>query len=131
MENEESKTAEQQAEFDEATVGTPPLHEQSPAEEAPPDAHCPNCNGPGIRKGKVILCQVCDAGFRYTKEGATVDELGPFDDHERRISVLEGSGVIEAQPPEPAEAQPPEPAEAQPAEPARAQPAETNDDDGI
>jgi len=128
MESDENKTAEEQAEFNKATVGTPPLHEQVPAEpvEPPVDAHCPNCNGPAIRKGKVIICQVCDAAFRYTKEGPKVEELGPFDDHERRISMLEGSGILEV-----AEPQPPEPAEQQPAEPAQRQPVEPSDDDGI
>ncbi|KKM19446.1 hypothetical protein LCGC14_1655640, partial [marine sediment metagenome] len=31
--------------------------------EPPAGAHCPSCNGPGIRKGKTIACQVCDASF--------------------------------------------------------------------
>lgn len=102
-----------------------------PVEEAPPvdppaDAHCPNCNGPGIRKGKTIACQVCDASFRYTKEGPKVAELGPFDKLEARVTNLEGGGVAE-----PAEPQPAEPAEPQPAEPAEPQPAEPIDDDGI
>jgi len=51
---------------------------------------CPNCNSPAIRKGKVIICQVCDASFRWTQEGPKLVELGPFDDHERRIKALEG-----------------------------------------
>lgn len=92
------------------------------------DAHCPNCNAPGIRKGKVIICQVCNASFRWTKEGPKVEELGPFDELAARVTALEGG----KQPlPEPSGKQPAEPAEPQPAEPAKAQPAEPSDDDGI
>ncbi len=84
--------------------------------------HCPNCNGPGIRKGKTILCQTCDASFRFTKEGPRVEELGPFDKLEERVTKLEGGGVVE-----PETAQPAEPETAQPAEPISAQPAEPED----
>ena len=62
--------------------------------EPPSDAHCPNCNGPGIRKGKTILCEICDCSFRYTKEGPKVEELGPFDELAARVAKLEGSGNV-------------------------------------
>jgi len=81
------------------------------------DAHCPCCNAVGIRKGKTIMCQFCNATFRYTKEGPQVEELGPFDKLESRVAALEGSGITE--PPEP---EPPEP------ESAKLQPAESEDD---
>lgn len=104
-----------------------------PAEtvDPPAEAYCPNCNGPGIRKGKVIACQVCDASFRYTEEGPKVEELGPFDDHERRIAKLEGetSEGIGKRIAEITESrQPPEP---EPPEPAKPQPPEPSEDDGI
>ncbi len=98
-------------------------------DEVTSDAHCPNCNGPGIRKGKTILCQVCDASFRYTKEGPKVEELGPFDKLEDRVTKLEGGHVARRFPMgEPETAQPAEPETAQPAEPISAQPAEPEDD---
>lgn len=100
--------------------------ESIPAVEPPTDVHCPNCNAPGIRKGKVIACQICDASFRFTKEGPQVEELGPFDKLEQRVTDLEGGGITE-----PAKPQPVEPDEAQPAEPAKAQPVEPSEDDGI
>ena len=53
-------------------------------------AYCPNCNGAAMRKGKVIVCQVCNASFRYTAEGPKVAELGPFDELQGRVSRLEG-----------------------------------------
>ncbi len=59
----------------------------------PTDAHCPNCNGPGIRKGKTIACQLCDASFRFTKEGPKVEELGPFDKLAARVTRLEDGPV--------------------------------------
>jgi len=105
-----------------------PAAEPAQAANPPADAHCPNCNGPGIRKGKVIACQVCDAAFRYTKEGPKLDELGPFDDHEQRITQLEGGTI--AEPPEPAKEEPP--AEPEPPAPAKPEPAKAHvDDDGI
>ncbi|KKN06579.1 hypothetical protein LCGC14_1075730 [marine sediment metagenome] len=85
-------------------------------------AHCPNCNGPGIRKGKTIACQTCDASYRYTKEGPKLVELGPFDELSDRVSKLEG-GAAEPHGPQPAE-----PVEPQPAEPVEPQPAEPEDD---
>jgi len=95
---------------------------QSQAEPVGDLAHCPNCNGPGIRKGKTIACQTCDASFRYTKEGPKLVELGPFDELAARVSKLEGGTA------EPETAQPAEPETAQPAEPETAQPAEPEDD---
>ena len=115
MENEETKPeltvdAPQGAEIPEPAA-------ESTAIEPTADAHCPNCNAAGIRKGKTIICQNCDASFRFTKEGPQVEELGPFDKLESRVAALEGSGITE--PPEP---EPPEP------EPAKPQPAESEDD---
>ncbi len=95
---------------------------QSKAEPVGDLAHCPNCNGAGIRKGKTIACQTCDASFRYTREGPKLVELGPFDELTARVNKLEG-GVAE-----PDTAQPAEPDTAQPAEPDTAQPAEPEDD---
>ena len=95
---ESFKSEEEQTAFNKATVGTPPLHEQRPPEPPPADAHCPNCNGPGIRKGKTIVCEKCDAAFRFTKEGPRVEELGPFDKMDARVTALEektGSGRSE------------------------------------
>ena len=63
---------------------------QSQADPVGDLAHCPNCNGPGIRKGKTIACQLCNASFRYTKEGPKLVELGPFDELSARVSKLEG-----------------------------------------
>lgn len=101
-----------------------PAAEQAPPEPPPPETHCPNCDGPGIRKGKLIICEVCDAAFRYTKEGPKVEELGPFDRLENRVTALErkdGDGrIVPAEPPEPA---------APPGEPIPAEPIE--EDDGI
>ncbi len=88
--------------------------------EPPDDAHCPSCNGPGIRKGKTILCETCDCSFRYTKEGSKVDEVGPL---EARVARLEGLKM-----PEPKVAQPAEPEKPQPAEPEKPQPVEPEDD---
>lgn len=83
--------------------------------EPPTDAHCPSCNGPGIRKGKTILCELCDCSFRYTKEGPKVEEVGPFDRLAGRVSNIENR--LGVQPAEPKVAQPAEPETAQPAEP--------------
>lgn len=109
--------------------------QELPVEGAPPaDAHCPNCNGPGIRKGKVIACQVCDAAFRYTREGPKLDELGPFDDHERRIAKLEGEtneGIAKRIEDITQSRQPAEPDEPQPPEPAKPEPAKPSADDGL
>lgn len=74
-----------------------PVEPVEPQEEEiidpPTDAHCPSCNGPGLRKGKTILCQICDCSFRYTKEGPKVEELGPFDKLAARVTKLEGGPV--------------------------------------
>jgi len=52
---------------------------------------CPNCMQPAIRAGNEITCEHCDAIFTITKkEGAKVKQLGPLEDHERRIRALEG-----------------------------------------
>lgn len=88
-------------------------------------AHCPNCNGPGIRKGKTIACQKCNAAFRYTKEGPKLVELGPFDELAERVAKLEGRPAPEPTAPQPPEPQPPEP---QPPEPVPADPIESEDD---
>ena len=99
-----------------------PVIDTEPPEPPPPEimrTHCPNCDSPGIRKGKLIICEVCDAAFRYTKEGPKVEELGPFDRLENRVTALErkdGDGGIV-------------PAEPIPAEPIPAEPIE--EDDGI
>jgi len=95
-----------------------PVAEPPPATEPPPDAHCPNCNGPGIRKGKVIVCEKCDTSFRFTEEGPKVEKLGPFDKLENRVTALETKNgdrvhfVPEKLPAEP----PPEPLPAEPIE---------------
>ncbi len=68
----------------------------SEAESVGDLAHCPNCNGAGIRKGKTIACQTCNASFRYSKEGPKLVELGPFDELSARVSKLEG---VPAEPP--------------------------------
>jgi len=81
--------------------------------EPPTDAHCPSCNGPGIRKGKTILCELCDCTFRYTKEGPKVEDVGPLEKRVARLERFAGEA---------------EPKRAQPAEPEVAQPAEIQDD---
>lgn len=90
-------------------------NQENPAEAIGDLAHCPNCNGPGIRKGKTIACQSCNAAFRYTKEGPKLVELGPFDELAQRVAKLEGIPAPEPAP-EPTAPQPPEPDEAQPPE---------------
>ena len=98
--------------------------DQAPAgpDQAPAsDAHCPNCNGPGIKKGQQIVCEQCDATFKFTKKGPMVAELGPFDKLEERVSNLENrtdSGII------PEEDEEPEP-------PRSAQDEIDDDEDGI
>jgi len=52
-------------------------------------AYCPNCSGPAIRNGKLIVCQTCNASFRFTQEGPKVDELGPLDQLKGRVSKIE------------------------------------------
>jgi len=52
--------------------------------------HCPSCGQPAIRTGNKIECEACDAIFTVTQEGAKVKELGPIEDHERRLRTLEG-----------------------------------------
>ncbi len=109
--NENSKTVDM----------TEPEDEQgSKAEPVGDLAHCPNCNGAGIRKGKTIACQTCNASFRYSKEGPKLVELGPFDELTGRVGRIEEA--LGTQPAEPDKAQPAEPDKAQPAEP---------EDDGI
>ena len=49
-------------------------------------AFCPNCNKPAVRQGKVIVCEHCDAEFRFTREGPKLSEIGPL---ENRIKALE------------------------------------------
>lgn len=59
--------------------------------EQPKATSCPNCQQPAIRSGNEITCEACDAVFMVTKkQGAKVKELGPIEDHERRIQALEG-----------------------------------------
>lgn len=64
------------------------------------EAFCPNCQKPAIRSGNEIACERCDAIFVITKkEGAKVKQLGPIEDHEKRISWLES--IIPEPEPEP------------------------------
>ncbi len=49
-------------------------------------AFCPNCNKPAVRQGKVIICEKCDASFRFTQEGPKLHEIGPL---ESRVKALE------------------------------------------
>lgn len=79
-------------------------------EEQPKACNCPNCLSPALRTGNEITCEICDAVFTITKkQGAKVKTLGPIDDHERRISALEGKQG--PQEPEPKSTQEPEPEE--------------------
>ncbi|MBW8003338.1 MAG: hypothetical protein FVQ80_15215 [Planctomycetes bacterium] len=51
---------------------------------------CPNCQQPAIRKGSEITCESCDAVFTVTKkDGPRVKEVGPIDDHEKRLQAVE------------------------------------------
>lgn len=125
MENDQGKKLDEVvATLGEGFESPPPTPAEPPAkpeppEPPPPDTHCPNCDSPGIRKGKLIICEVCDAAFRYTKEGPKVEELGPFDRLQNRVTALErkddDGGIV--------------PAEPIPAEPIPAEPIE--EDDGI
>lgn len=70
--------------------------------EEPKQISCPNCLGPAIKEGNVITCEACDAIFVITKkEGAKLKQLGPIEDHEKRISRLES--IIPGQEPKPVE----------------------------
>ncbi|KKN30917.1 hypothetical protein LCGC14_0829080 [marine sediment metagenome] len=122
----ESLTEEQQAILEKPKPAEPEPPEPPPTKYPPADAHCPNCNGPGIRKGKLIICEKCDASFRYTKEGPKVEELGPFDKLQNRVAVLEGKEAAE---PPPVPAQPARPSEAFATQVRQA--ANDADDDGI
>ena len=53
------------------------------AEKEP--AFCPNCSKPAVRQGKVIVCEHCDASFRFTKEGPKLHEIGPLESRVRRL----------------------------------------------
>ena len=59
-------------------------------------AFCPNCNKPAVRQGKVILCEGCDASFRFTQEGPKLHDIGPI---ERRVAALEEKLGIGVTPP--------------------------------
>ena len=104
------------------TIGMVGPDAETKAEPVGDLAHCPNCNGAGIRKGKTIACQTCNASFRYTKEGPKLVELGPFDELSARVSKLEG---VPAEPP------PDAAAEAAAAEAAAAAAVAEPEDDGI
>jgi len=61
------------------------------AVENPTAIHCPSCLAPAIRTGNEITCEACDAVFVFSKkQGPTLKEQGPIEDHERRIQALEG-----------------------------------------
>jgi hypothetical protein len=80
-------------------------------------AFCPNCSKPAYRQGKVIVCEHCDASFRFTQEGPRLEQIGPI---ESRLKVCEeklGIGATVEAPPAP------------PAEPDEAE--DNDDDDGI
>lgn len=71
---------------------------------------CPNCQQPAIRTGNEIACEKCDATFVVTKkQGARVKEIGPIQDHEERISALEGKVGKPDQPQKPESDLPDEP----------------------
>ncbi len=68
----------------------------------PKKVNCPNCLGPAIKEGNEIACEVCDAVFVITKkEGAKVKQLGSFEDHGKRISLLEAEVFPEPESEEP------------------------------
>jgi len=74
--------------------------QQQPAAEPEQNSvRCPNCQGPVIPEGKKIICQACDATFKIVEErGGRIEQVGPFADHEIRISALEGkpgSGITD------------------------------------
>ena len=79
-------------------------------------AFCPNCNKPAIRHGKMILCEHCDASFRFTQEGPRLNQIGPL---EARLRTCEEKLGIGAAPP------------AEPAEPAETDGDDGGDEDGI
>jgi uncharacterized Zn finger protein (UPF0148 family) len=90
--------------------------------------YCPNCGSPAIAEGRKIICEACDAVYTVTQDGAKVETLGPFADHEKRIRDLEGKG-------QPADDLPADdqPADDQPADdlPADDQPADDQDDEPL
>jgi len=61
-------------------------------------AFCPNCNYPAIRQGKVIVCEKCDASFRFTPEGPKLHEIGPLEARLRNLEEKVGLGEAVAPP---------------------------------
>lgn len=71
-------------------MNDPSNKETTMSEEKPQAIVCPNCQQLAIRTGNEIACENCDAIFTITKkQGAKVKQLGPIEDHEKRISALE------------------------------------------
>lgn len=65
-------------------------------------AFCPNCGKPATKRGKVIDCENCDASFRFTQEGARVEQIGAIEELQKRVSALEaGNKPVEPEPIEP------------------------------
>ena len=61
-------------------------------------AFCPSCNKPAIRQGKVIVCEQCDASFRFTQEGPKLHEIGPLESRLKTVEAklgIGGDGKIE------------------------------------
>lgn len=56
-------------------------------------AFCPNCAKPAVRQGKVILCENCDASFRFTQEGPKISEIGPIESRLRTVEEKLGIGT--------------------------------------
>ena len=67
-------------------------------EEKPEVAYCPSCGEPAIKEGNKITCEKCDAVFRVTTEGPKLEKTGVLDDHERRLTELEGKASKPAEP---------------------------------
>lgn len=55
---------------------------------------CPYCQADAIfdEDKKIIICELCDAEYKVTKEGgAKVKKLGVLDDLQNRVSALEAA----------------------------------------
>jgi len=64
-------------------------------------AFCPNCNSPATKIGKVIVCEKCDARFRFTTEGYKVKDTGKIDELDGRTKKLEDKVFGSTPEPEP------------------------------
>jgi len=72
---------------------------------------CPVCGAAALREqvdGKTyVTCETCDVRYDMRPDGpATVAQLGPFEDHERRLQALEERSPKAERPPAGTDPQP-------------------------